>query len=133
MSLNDRDYMRKRHSDEQSVPPRAWWQKLSLTAIVGAIAAVAGVVTLIAMLVSDVSYLSRFWPSREGILVVNINTASAGELETLPGIGPAIATLIIAERPYETIEDLERVQGIGPVKMRGLRPLVIVQGETRKR
>jgi competence ComEA-like helix-hairpin-helix protein len=133
MSLDDRDYMRKRLDHQKPVSSRAWWQRLSLTSIVGAIAAVAGVVTLIAMLVSDVSYLSRFWPSREGTLVVNINTASAGEIETLPGIGPAIATLIIADRPYETIEDLERIQGIGPVKMRSLRPLVIVEGDTRKR
>ncbi|MBL8199769.1 MAG: helix-hairpin-helix domain-containing protein [Chromatiales bacterium] len=133
MPLDDRDYMRKRVGYEPPVFRRAWWKKLSLTAIVGGITAVAGVVALVAMLVGDLSYLSRFLPSREGTLIVNVNTASATELETLPGIGPAIATLIIDDRPYETIEDLDRVQGIGPGKMRSLRPLVIVKGETRKR
>ncbi|MSR09955.1 MAG: hypothetical protein EXR82_10655 [Gammaproteobacteria bacterium] len=125
--------MRKRFDYEPPVSRRAWWQKLSLTAVIAAITAIAGVVALIVVLVGDLTYLSRFLPSREGTLIVNINTASADELETLPGIGPALATLIIAERPYDAIDALDRVKGIGPAKMGSLRPLVIVEGETRKR
>ncbi len=45
---------------------------------------------------------------------VNINTASLDALTTLPGIGPSKAAAIIANRPYDSPQDLERVPGIGP-------------------
>lgn len=44
---------------------------------------------------------------------VSLNSASSTELETLPDIGPATASKIIAARPYTKIEDLKNVQGIG--------------------
>ncbi len=48
---------------------------------------------------------------------VNINVASSDELQTLKGVGPALAQRIIDDRtangPYKTIEDLKRVSGIG--------------------
>lgn len=60
---------------------------------------------------------------------VNVNAASVAELETLPGVGPAIAQAIIAarvERRFETVDDLLRVRGIGPGKLEELRSLVTV-------
>lgn len=49
---------------------------------------------------------------------VNVNRARAADLETLPGIGPALAGRIVAERestgPFRALEDLARVRGIGP-------------------
>ena len=48
---------------------------------------------------------------------VNINTATATELEMLPGIGPKTAEAIVEYReangPFETIEDIMGVSGIG--------------------
>ena len=61
---------------------------------------------------------------------VNINRASAEELEALPGIGPATAKKIIADResagPYETPEDLMRVSGIGEKKYASIADLICV-------
>ena len=45
--------------------------------------------------------------------VVNLNTASQKELESLPGIGPVTAEKIIAGRPYGTIEELMERKIIG--------------------
>ena len=44
--------------------------------------------------------------------VVNVNTASAEDLETLTGIGPVLARRIIERRPFSDADDLERVPGI---------------------
>jgi competence ComEA-like helix-hairpin-helix protein len=70
-------------------------------------------------------------PIEEGSRVVNINTASLKELESLPGIGPSLAELVVAGRPYRTVDDLERVKGIGPRQVENLRPLLTVSGDTR--
>lgn len=55
---------------------------------------------------------------------ININTATATELESLPGIGPSKAAAIIANRPFTSVDDLERVPGIGARTIEQLRPLV---------
>ena len=61
---------------------------------------------------------------------VDINTADAAALESLPGIGPALAGAIIEHRDrvgtFLRVDDLERVSGIGPAKLEQIRPLVSV-------
>lgn len=52
--------------------------------------------------------------------MVNINTATMAELDTLPGIGPVTAKKIIDRRSlygdFKTIEEIQKVSGIGPKK-----------------
>ena len=57
---------------------------------------------------------------------ININTATQAELESLPGIGPAYAGRIVAQRPFGTVEDLTHVPGIGDKRMAAIRDLVTV-------
>jgi competence protein ComEA len=51
---------------------------------------------------------------------VNVNTAKFTELDALPGISAATAREIMRGRPYETVDDLLRVKGIGPATLRRL-------------
>ena len=59
---------------------------------------------------------------------VNINTATAAELELLPGIGATLAGRIVEDRAakgrFAGVEDLLRVRGVHRGTMEGLRPLV---------
>jgi competence protein ComEC len=62
----------------------------------------------------------RAGEERTGSLV-DLNTASSAELESLPGIGPALARRIIEGRPYRTVEDLLRIKGIGKRRLAEIR------------
>ncbi len=64
--------------------------------------------------------------------LINVNQATAAELQRLPGIGPKRAQQIVEERqkrPFESIEELRRVSGIGPKTMERLRPYVTVDND----
>lgn len=66
------------------------------------------------------------------VVPVDLNGASAAELERLPRVGPALAGRIIAWReqhgPFSSIDDLRHVRGIGPSTARLLEPLVTFSG-----
>jgi hypothetical protein len=53
---------------------------------------------------------------------VDLNHASAAELESLPGIGPSLARAIVEGRPYGSVDALRRVPGIGPARLAAVRP-----------
>jgi competence ComEA-like helix-hairpin-helix protein len=58
--------------------------------------------------------------------LIDINRASYEELQKLPRIGPKLAERIIANRPYKTVDELDKVSGIGPETMKQLKPLITV-------
>lgn len=67
-------------------------------------------------------------PKLEAGMTLDINTATAEQLQLLPGIGPSRAAAIVEDRaskgPFRTVEDLARVSGIGPVTVENVRPYV---------
>jgi len=69
-------------------------------------------------------------PSSQPTDRMDLNEAGFEELQTLPGIGPALARRILDSRsregPFRVPEDLLRVQGIGPATLSRLQPLIRV-------
>ncbi|MBQ6992017.1 MAG: helix-hairpin-helix domain-containing protein [Clostridia bacterium] len=76
--------------------------------------------------------------SGEGIIeeetkkgLVNINTATQTELETLPGIGPSTALKIITYREengkFQSIEDIKNIPGIGESKFKNIKEFIYVK------
>ena len=53
--------------------------------------------------------------------LVDINTADAARLETVPGIGTDFANAVIAARPFKSVDDLQRVPGLGAETVARLR------------
>ncbi|MEZ5564009.1 MAG: ComEA family DNA-binding protein [Gammaproteobacteria bacterium] len=107
-----------------------WWRTSSVTEILGVGMLAIGLVSSAVWLARDLGF--RASVSREATLRVNINTASLDELETLPGIGPALAGLIFSARPFASVDELQRVKGIGPATVESLRPYVKVSGQTEE-
>ena len=98
-----------------------------------AAALVVGVLSAVVYFVRDAKNLADDFGPAPGSLIVNINTATQKQLETVPGVGPTRATQIIAGRPYESVDDLVRIVGIGEESIEGMRPFVTTEGETRER
>ncbi len=64
------------------------------------------------------------------VSLININTASAKDLEALPSIGPVTAQAIVDHRtangPFRTVEEITKVRGIGPATLEKIKPLITV-------
>ena len=71
-------------------------------------------------------------PGFAGTTPININTASAAELASLKGIGPAKAQAIVEHRDkngqFKSVDDLKLVRGVGDKMLEQLRPQVTVSG-----
>lgn len=80
---------------------------------------------------TDRSPIQAAAPTAIALPLVNLNTATAAELDLLPRIGPTLSARIVEDRdqngPFETIEALDRVKGIGPRTILRLRPHITVE------
>ena len=63
-------------------------------------------------------------------LPIDVNRAGVTALQAVPGIGPTRASAIVADRaaegPFESVDALDRVTGIGPATVQRLRPFLTV-------
>lgn len=99
-----------------------------LVPITGAIVA-SGISIPQAITVAQAKSPPRALPPK-GSLRININTASELELQSLPGVGPALAERIVLGRPYKIVAQLARVTGISSKMVVELRPLLTVNDAT---
>lgn len=121
MGIFDRDYM-KRRDDGSSGPDvgrasRVLWIGLAVLVLI--------------VVIASVLTPPKTLPLKEGSQLVNINTATPEELESLPSIGPSLAQLVIAGRPYKDVADLARIRGISERQVEQLRPMLTVSEPTR--
>ncbi len=95
----------------------------------------ASVLALVAALGVLLAAPSILAAGEEGLSgVVNVNTATAEELQLLPGIGEARAKAVIELRKrnggFKSVDELAQVKGIGETALKRLRPYVRTQGKT---
>jgi len=131
MGLQDRDYVRERRLDYSGFAPTRWWHKWQSWLAIAV--TVVGLASATLWVVRDARSLLPSLGPEAGSLIVNVNSASDAQLQTVPGIGPATAAQIIAGRPWESVDALIRIQGIGPKKLQSLRPFLTTSAETHTR
>jgi competence protein ComEA len=138
MGIYDRDYMRKEDDPGDRWKPgysiKRWLTigiiAVSLLTSVVYLGRSIGIPRLFKSRAPVAKHESPVPRQQKGLLHVNINTASIEELQTLPGIGPAKARLIVTNRPYQSVDDLAKLQGTGSKLTNTLRPLIKIDGRT---
>jgi competence protein ComEA len=87
-------------------------------------------VALVAMTGAAAAQEPKAAPAAHAVQVLNLNTATAAQLEALPGIGKATADRIVEYRQksggFKKVEDLMNVRGIGEKNFLKLKPLITV-------
>jgi competence ComEA-like helix-hairpin-helix protein len=125
MGIEDRDYMRDDLTDGDA--------HHSVRSIVVMCILIVSLLGSVYWLAGRIGLFKRSEPPAKGSLIVNVNTATLAELQSLPGIGELKAQTIVAGRPYESMDDLARVRGFGSETISKLRPYITIDGETKRR
>lgn len=128
MGINDRDYMRMPRWPRRTYSPHRRRRRRTFV-IAGALVALLywwrpDPSQWPALLRSVVERNAA--PVNSERIVVDINTATPWELKSIPYISDAIAKQIVRERPFESVDQLIRVKGIGPVTLEKIRKHVRV-------
>lgn len=142
MGIYDRDYMRRRPDGSRPFPLKTLlaagiillvliyavtqWQKTSSQPLKSSRVASR---TATAVPVTTPTSAPRLG---KGSLRVNVNTATALELETIMGIGPAKAKMIIDRRPYASADELVTRGAMGAKLLENIRNFVKTEGETER-
>jgi NAD-dependent DNA ligase len=120
VGIAERDYMRR--NDE---PPRIRWE-FALMIAVGAILLIAFAVQHCSSTAGKNRHLGK------GSLILNINKATAEELQTLPDVGPTRAARIIQNRPYESVDGLFEKRALPKAIVEANRSLLKTSGENER-
>ncbi|MCG6964415.1 MAG: helix-hairpin-helix domain-containing protein [Acidobacteria bacterium] len=90
--------------------------------------------TVLVLILAVAAAATAGTPAAQAKGVVNVNTATADQLQLLPRVGPALAKRIIdfrkANGPFKSADELVAVRGIGERSLTGLAPYIAVSGET---
>jgi comEA protein len=93
----------------------------------------AGVI-LVVMIVGGAAYGQGKTAQAAGQGKININTATIEEFQLLPKVGEATAKNILdfrkAHGSFKSVDDLEKVKGIGKKKLQSLRPYIKIDGKS---
>ena len=120
-------------SDSVSVEPRPREAGSRPSDVLLVIAAVAIVLLVTARVVQRPVALQGVEPIRSQ-MKIEVNSASAGSLTLLPGIGVGLAERIVSHReehgPFANVESLQNVRGIGPKTIRRVAPYVTFRAAT---
>jgi hypothetical protein len=123
MGIYDRDYMRQNHgpaSRRGNLPPKGLSRRTWV--VLGLVGLGIGVLILVSKRNpdGDVGVIGgQTGASAPGsIYPIDLNTATLKELLDVPGIGPATAEHIINHRPFEKMDDLRSIYGIGDSKLK---------------
>jgi len=87
------------------------------------VSSVCGYLTFFSMVIAIVLVLSGSIVFAQKL--VDLNTASEKELESIKGVGPATAKKIVAGRPYKSVDELSK-SGLSPKQIEAIKPLVTV-------
>jgi competence ComEA-like helix-hairpin-helix protein len=138
MGIYDRDYMREEND------PADWWKPgysikrwltiglIAVSLLTSLVLLSRGIPKIVTSRAPVTKHAHPLHRREKGSLSININTATIEELETLPGIGPAKARLIMTNRPYQSVDDLAKLQGVGSKLTNDLRPLIKIDGTTEQ-
>lgn len=110
--LIDDDFFKKREQTiQQQVKGQRW-----LTVLV-----------VIVLLIVVLGVLWWRMKNNPEMMIIDINRASVEQLQYLPDVGPVVAREIVKGRPYESVEDLKQVKGIGDKTLQKIRPRAKVE------
>lgn len=108
--------------------PAPWPETKVLAAVLAGILALLILEIIVSRWRGESARVERA-PEHELDYRLDVNQATLGELVHLPGIGPALAERILADRaengPFRNLDDLGRVRGIGAVKLADMAPYLV--------
>ena len=120
MGIAERDYMRRGDGGRQI----KWRHVLIL---------LAGAILLIAFGAQHCSGTAKKERNlTKGSLILNVNEATAEELQTLPGVGPGRAELIIHYRPYQSVDELFEKRALPKTVVDANRALLKTTGKNER-